>query len=47
MGEAHKYWASTFPQGKAVLTEKSNHFIQKEEPELVLKELAELIVKLK
>jgi pimeloyl-ACP methyl ester carboxylesterase len=47
MGEAHKDWASTFPQGKAVLTEKSNHFIQKEEPELVLKELAELIGKLK
>lgn len=47
MGEAHKKWALTFPQGKAVLTEKSNHFIQKEEPELVLKELVELMSKLK
>jgi len=47
MGKAHKVWAETFPRGKAVLTEKSNHFIQKEEPELVLKELAELMGKLK
>ncbi|XQW86467.1 alpha/beta fold hydrolase [Thalassotalea piscium] len=46
MAEALKAWAETFPQGKAIFTEKSNHYIQKEEPELVLKELAELIGKL-
>jgi pimeloyl-ACP methyl ester carboxylesterase len=46
MAEAHKAWAASFPQGKTVLTESSSHYIQKEEPELVLKELAELIAKL-
>jgi len=46
MGEALKTWAVSFPQGKAVLTEKSLHYIQKEELELVIKELAELIVRL-
>jgi hypothetical protein len=45
-GEAHKAWAESFPQGKTVLTENSHHYIQKEEPELVLKELAELIARL-
>jgi len=29
--------AVTFPQGKAVLTEKSHHFSKKEELELVFK----------
>ena len=46
MAEAHKAWTASFPQGKTILTENSSHYIQKEEPELVLKELAELIAKL-
>lgn len=33
MGEYHQDWAQSFPRGKAILTENSYHFIQKEEPE--------------
>lgn len=33
MGEYHQAWAQSFPRGKAILTENSYHFIQKEEPE--------------
>ena len=32
-------WAYKFPQGRAVLTDKSHHLIPQEEPELVLKEV--------
>ena len=45
-GELWQSWASTFPQGKAVLTEKSGHYIQADEPELVVSELLKLIHKL-
>ena len=45
-GELWQHWASEFPQGKSVLTEKSGHFIQSDEPDLVVSELVELIQKL-
>lgn len=42
-GEHWKKWAEAFPQGKAVLTANSHHFIPQEEPELVINETNELI----
>lgn len=41
-GELHKEWAESFPQGKAVLTDKSYHFPQNDEPEMVITEILEL-----
>lgn len=46
MGQQHKAWAESFPQGRAVLTENSYHFIQNEEPELIIKELKLLFARL-
>jgi len=45
-GDLWQAWASAFPQGKAVLTEKSGHFIQSDEPELVITEFLALLKKL-
>ncbi|MBY0420219.1 MAG: alpha/beta hydrolase [Pararheinheimera sp.] len=45
-GELWQQWAATFPQGRAVLTKKSGHYVQFDEPELVLSELQLLIEKL-
>lgn len=45
-GELWQQWASAFPQGKAVLTENSGHFVQVDEPELVVNELLVLMQKL-
>ena len=45
-GELWQEWASAFPQGKSVLTGKSGHFVQIDEPELVLNELLVLMQKL-
>ena len=45
-GELWQSWAGAFPQGKAVLTEKSGHYIQADEPELVVSELLKLLQKL-
>lgn len=42
-GELWQSWTGAFPQGKAVLTEKSGHFIQVDEPELVMNELLALM----
>ena len=42
-GELWQNWATAFPQGRAVLTDKSGHFIQFDEPDLVLIELNRLI----
>lgn len=36
-------WAGAFPQGRVVLTDKSGHFVQFDQPELVLTELKQLI----
>lgn len=45
-GNLWQEWAYDFPQGKSILTEKSGHFIQFDEPELVVNELLSLIQKL-
>lgn len=42
-GEMWQSWAAEFPQGHSVLTEKSGHFIQNDEPMLVQRELRRLI----
>ncbi|WP_419147635.1 alpha/beta fold hydrolase [Pseudoalteromonas 'SMAR'] len=42
-GELHTQWALAFPQGKAVLTDKSYHFPQQDEPEMVVQEVRELL----
>lgn len=42
-GQLHSNWANTFPQGKAVLTDKSFHYPQNDEPEMVVEEIADLL----
>lgn len=42
-GEMWQNWAAEFPQGRSVLTEKNGHFIQNDEPMLVLRELKRLM----
>lgn len=46
-GETWKQWAEAFPQGRAVLTGGSGHFVQFDEPELVISELTLIIEQLK
>jgi pimeloyl-ACP methyl ester carboxylesterase len=46
-GQYQSEWAKQFPQGKVILTSNSGHFIQDDEPDLVLKELTSLLNKLK
>ena len=46
-GELHSEWANSFPQGKAVLTNKSYHFPQNDEPTMVVKEVFELLGRIK
>lgn len=45
-GEHWHSWATTFPQGRAVLTDKSGHYVQFDEPDLLLAELSRLIIML-
>jgi hypothetical protein len=42
-GEIQRDWVNTFPQGEFVATDKSGHYIQQSEPDLVLNELSKLI----
>ncbi len=42
-GEFQSEWVLKFPKGKAVMANKSGHFVQDDEPELVISELKELI----
>lgn len=42
-GELWQGWAGAFPRGRAVLTDKSGHFVQFDEPELVITELTRII----
>ena len=46
-GKLHKEWAESFPQGQAVLTDKSYHYVQFDEPELVVVELQKLLERIK
>ncbi|MDY6976547.1 MAG: alpha/beta hydrolase [Pseudomonadota bacterium] len=45
-GQYQSEWVAQFPQGKAVLAKNSGHFVQDDEPDLVLKELRELLNRL-
>ncbi|MDV6315733.1 alpha/beta hydrolase [Idiomarina sp. HP20-50] len=45
-GQYQSEWVNQFPKGKAVLTNNSGHFVQDEEPELVLDELVKLLNRL-
>ena len=42
-GQYQEEWVNQFPQGKSILTENSGHFIQDDEPKLVLEELKKLL----
>ena len=45
-GSVARDFAAAFPQGKSVLTENSGHFVQFDEPELVVSELLLLMKRL-
>ena len=36
-------WVNEFPRGRALVSERSGHFVQDDEPELVIKELTRLL----
>lgn len=42
-GELHTNWVNAFPQGRAVLTDRSGHYPQIEEPEMVIAEIIALL----
>lgn len=42
-GELHTEWTAAFPQGRAVLTDKSYHYPQHDEPKMVVDEIVKLI----
>ncbi|WP_164078260.1 alpha/beta fold hydrolase [Alteromonas facilis] len=44
-GNVQSEWVLKFPQGKAVMAEKSGHFVQDDEPDLVLSEIKKLIIR--
>jgi pimeloyl-ACP methyl ester carboxylesterase len=46
-GELHTEWANSFPQGKVVLTDKSYHYPQNDEPTMVINEISELLARIK
>lgn len=45
-GQYQSEWAEQFPRGKTILTDKSGHFVQDDEPELVVNELIKLLDRL-
>lgn len=45
-GQYQSEWVNQFPRGKAVLAKNSGHFVQDDEPELVLNELMKLLSRL-
>ncbi len=42
-GQIQAEWVSQFPRGRAVMATDSGHFVQDDQPELVLKELVRLL----
>lgn len=42
-GALHSEWATSFPQGKIILTDKSYHYPQFDEPEMVVAEIKALV----
>lgn len=45
-GQYQSQWVNQFPQGRAVVTNQSGHFVQDDEPDLVLRELKFLLKRL-
>ena len=46
-GQLHTDWVNKFPQGKIVLTDKSYHYPQNDEPDMVVSEILELLSRTK
>jgi hypothetical protein len=46
-GQLHTDWVTKFPQGKIVLTDKSYHYPQNDEPDMVVSEILELLSRTK
>jgi len=46
-GKLHSSWAAAFPQGKVVLTNKSYHYPQNDEPDMVVGEIMKLLTRIK
>ncbi len=46
-GKLHSDWVSTFPQGEVVLTNRSYHYPQRDEPQMVLTEIMKLLSRIK
>lgn len=44
-GQLHKQWAEAFPRGKFLATDKSYHYVQFDEPELVIGEVRKLVTR--
>ena len=42
-GVLHSKWANAFPQGEIVITNKSYHYPQKDEPEMVVTQIVKLL----
>jgi len=42
-GKLHSEWAAQFPQGESVLTSNSYHFVQNDEPDMVIAEIEKLM----
>jgi len=42
-GEKHKEWIEKIPGGKLVIAEKSDHFIQVREPQLVIEAIRQVL----
>lgn len=46
-GQLHSDWVLSFPKGKIVLTDKSYHYPQNDEPEMVINEIKALLDRIK
>lgn len=42
-GNLHSNWVNSFPKGKIILTDKSYHYPQFDEPHLVIREIKEIV----
>jgi len=42
-GEKHEEWIAKVPGGKHIIVEKSGHFIQGEQPQLVIDAIKEVV----
>ena len=42
-GDLHSKWANAFPQGEIVITNKSYHYPQNDEPKMVVTQIVKLL----